>query len=118
MSLAVFATFFLSTPYLAAFIQFPGPTSLSALSDRFLFISPRCLSPLAALMVWDALELETRDVAILGPLPIARPEPSSARSWRYPLRRCAGCLERNPQRPLSGLSHLNMRGMRAADFYG
>ena len=69
---AVFVTFFLSTNYLAAFIQLPGPTALSALSDRFLFISASMVvSALAALMVWDALALEMRDVAILGPLPIS-----------------------------------------------
>ena len=72
VSLAVFVTFFLSTNYLAAFIQLPGPTALSALSDRFLFISASiAVSALAALMVWDALALEPRDVAILGPLPIS-----------------------------------------------
>lgn len=72
LSVAVFATFFLSTNYLAAFIQLPGPAALSALSDRFLFIAASiAISALAALMVWDALALEARDAAILGPLPIA-----------------------------------------------
>ena len=71
MSLAVFATFFLSTNYLSAFIQPPGTAALSALSDRFLFIAGSLtISALAALMVWDALALEPRDAAILGPLPI------------------------------------------------
>jgi hypothetical protein len=72
VSVAVFVTFLLSTNYLAAFIQLPGPTALSALSDRFLFISASMtVSALAALMVWDALSLETRDAAILGPLPLS-----------------------------------------------
>jgi hypothetical protein len=71
VSLAVFVTFFLSTEYLSAFIQLPGPTALNALSDRFLFISASiAVSALATLMVWDALALEPRDAAILGPLPI------------------------------------------------
>ena len=71
VSFAVFVTFFISTEYLAAFIQLPGPTALSALSDRFLFISASiAVSALATLMVWDALALEPRDAAILGPLPI------------------------------------------------
>ena len=71
VSVAVFVTFFVSTNYLAAFIQLPGPTALSALPDRFLFISASmAVSALAALMVWDALALEARDAAILGPLPI------------------------------------------------
>jgi hypothetical protein len=72
LSLAVFATFFMSTNYLAAFIQLPGPAALSALSDRFLFIAASIsISALGALMAWDALALEPRDAAILGPLPIA-----------------------------------------------
>jgi hypothetical protein len=71
-SLAVFVTFFISSEYLAAFIQLPGPTALTALSDRFLFLSASiAVSALAALMVWDALALEPRDAAILGPLPIS-----------------------------------------------
>jgi len=71
VSLAVFVTFFITTEYLAAFIQLPGPTALSALSDRFLFISASiAVSALATLMVWDALALEPRDAAILGTLPI------------------------------------------------
>jgi hypothetical protein len=71
VSLAVFVTFFVSTPYLSAFIQLPGPTALSAVSDRFLFVSASmAVCALAALLVWDALALEPRDAAILGPLPI------------------------------------------------
>ena len=51
-----FVTFFVSTSYLSAFVQLPGPTALSALSDRFLFIAASiAISALAALMVWDAL---------------------------------------------------------------
>lgn len=72
VSLAVFATFFLSTNYLAAFIQLPGPAALSALSDRFLLIAASItVSALAALIVWDAMAVEPRDAAILGPLPIS-----------------------------------------------
>src|SRR5262245_43014890 len=71
VSLGVFVTFFISTDYLSAFVLLPGPTALSALSDRFLFISVSvAVSALAALMVWDALALEPRDAAVLGPLPI------------------------------------------------
>ena len=71
VSVGVFVTFFLSTSYLAAFIQLPGTAALSALSDRFLFIAgSTAISALGALMAWDALALEARDAAILGPLPI------------------------------------------------
>jgi hypothetical protein len=70
-SLGVFLTFFLSISYLAAFIQLPGVAALSALSDRFLFIGASiAISALAALMTWDALAIEPRDAAILGPLPV------------------------------------------------
>jgi hypothetical protein len=72
LSLAVFVTFFVATPYLSAYILLPGPTALSALPDRFLFIAASlAVSAVAALLVWDALGLEPRDAAILGPLPIA-----------------------------------------------
>lgn len=72
VSVAVFVTFLISTNYLAAFVQLPGDAVLSALSDRFLFIAAAMsIGALAALMVWDALTLEPRDAAILGPLPLA-----------------------------------------------
>jgi hypothetical protein len=71
LSLALFVTFFVATPYLSAFIQLPGVTALNALPDRFLFIAASMgTCALAALLVWDALALEPRDAAILAPLPI------------------------------------------------
>lgn len=71
VSLSVFVTFLLSTSYLSTFIQMPGMAALSALGDRFLYIGGSItISALAALIVWDALALEARDAAILGPLPI------------------------------------------------
>ena len=72
VSIGVFVTFLMSTSYLAAFIQLPGSAALSALADRFLFIAASiAISALGALMVWEAFALEARDVAVLGPLPIA-----------------------------------------------
>jgi hypothetical protein len=71
LSLALFVTFFVATPYLSSFIQLPGVTALSALPDRFLFIAASMgTCAVAALLVWDALALEPRDAAILAPLPI------------------------------------------------
>jgi hypothetical protein len=71
VSAGVFATFFLSVDYLSAFVQLPATAALSALSDRFLFIAGSItVSALGTLLVWDALALEPRDAAILGPLPI------------------------------------------------
>jgi hypothetical protein len=70
-SVPVFLTFFLTIGYLMSFVQLPGPTAISAVSDRFLYIAAAvATSALAALMIWDALSLESRDRAILGPLPI------------------------------------------------
>jgi hypothetical protein len=72
VSLGVFVTFLRCVEYLGAFVQPPGTAALSALSDRFLFIAgSMAVSALGALMVWNALALETRDAAVLGPLPIA-----------------------------------------------
>ncbi len=72
VSIAVFAIFFLSMNYLAAFIQLPGPAALSALSDRFLLIAASMtISALGAAIVWDALAVEPRDAAVLGPLPVS-----------------------------------------------
>jgi len=71
ISVAVFATFFMSTDYLSEFVELPGVAALRALGDRFLFISASiAISALAALLSWDALALEPRDAAVLGPLPI------------------------------------------------
>src|SRR5262249_23411320 len=71
ISLAVFGTFFMSTDYLAEIVLLPGSAALRALADRFLFIAASIsISALAALMVWDALALEHRDAAVLGPLPV------------------------------------------------
>ncbi len=72
VSASFFVSFFINMGNLAAFIQLPGPTALAALSDRFLFIAASMgVSALATLLVWEALALEPRDTAILGPLPIA-----------------------------------------------
>jgi hypothetical protein len=71
-SLSIFVTFFVAAPYLSSFVQLPGPTAMAALPDRFLFIAASMtICALAALVVWDALALEPRDAAILGPLPIS-----------------------------------------------
>jgi hypothetical protein len=42
-SVPIFLTFFLTIGYLMAFVQLPGPTAISAVSDRFLYIA--ALSP-------------------------------------------------------------------------
>jgi len=51
----------------------PGITAVFALSDRFLFTSSSMLvMALAAAVQWDALVLDSRDAAVLGPLPLTR----------------------------------------------
>ena len=51
----------------------PGITSLRSLDDRFLFTSASMLvMALAAVAEWDALVLDARDAAVLGPLPIPK----------------------------------------------
>jgi hypothetical protein len=51
----------------------PGIASLAALDDRFLFTSASMLvMALAAVAQWDALVLDARDTAVLGPLPIPK----------------------------------------------
>ncbi len=71
LTLGVFYTFFLCIDYLSALVQLPGPAALRAVSDRFMYIAASlAATALATLAVWDALALEPRDAAILGPLPI------------------------------------------------
>src|ERR1051325_1296972 len=56
VTVALFLCFFITIVYLTAFIQLPGPSALSALSDRFLFISASmAVSALLTLTVWEAL---------------------------------------------------------------
>jgi hypothetical protein len=49
----------------------PGIASLRSVDDRFLFMSASMLvMALAGVVQWDALVLDARDTAVLGPLPI------------------------------------------------
>jgi hypothetical protein len=51
----------------------PGIASLRSLDDRFMFTSASMLvMALAGVVQWDALALDARDTAVLGPLPIPR----------------------------------------------
>jgi len=51
----------------------PGIATDFALSDRFLFTTSSMLvMALAAVVHWDALVLDSRDAAVLGPLPLTR----------------------------------------------
>ena len=53
-------------------IPTPALTSVAALDDKFLYISASMLvMALMAAVQWDALALDQRDTAILGPLPVS-----------------------------------------------
>lgn len=69
----LFGTVLLSLKYLFTPFQTPGWTSVVSLDDTF-FYSACSMTVLALVAVaeWDALSLDARDAAILGPLPIER----------------------------------------------
>jgi hypothetical protein len=70
-SVVLFVTMGLSMPYLVQFIQLPGVTAVSALSDRaLLFGGSMIVTALVTLLVWESLAVEPRDSLILGHLPI------------------------------------------------
>ncbi len=73
ISASLFATVLLSLKYLFQPFQSPGRTAIVALDDRFLYISwSMTIMGLVAVATWDALALDHRDAAILGPLPVPR----------------------------------------------
>jgi hypothetical protein len=76
-AMVIVSTLFLSV-FVAVKYQFdifmpPGLTALFALDDRFFWLSLSTLvMALIAVAEWDALALDARDTAVLGPLPIPR----------------------------------------------
>lgn len=69
----LFVTIMMSLRYLLQVFQSPARTAVPALNDRFfLFGTSMTVMALAALASWNALSLDARDIAILGPLPIER----------------------------------------------
>jgi hypothetical protein len=74
-AMVIVSTLFLSV-FIAVKYQFdifmpPGLTALFALDDRFFWFSLSMLvMALIAVTEWDALALDARDTAVLGPLPI------------------------------------------------
>jgi hypothetical protein len=71
IALSLFVTCLLSVKYL--FDPFPSParTALAAMGDRALYVGwSMTLMALLAVVTWDALDLDDRDAANLGPLPI------------------------------------------------
>lgn len=69
----LFITLMMSLKFLMQVFQSPGRTAVLALGDRFFFFGiSMTVMALGALASWNALSLDARDVAILGPLPIER----------------------------------------------
>lgn len=70
---SLFLAFFLAVKYQLNVFLPAGLTSLFALDDRFLLISiSMIVMALVAVAEWDALALDARDTAVLGPLPVPR----------------------------------------------
>ena len=66
-----FTLAFLTLAYAGPFLT-PSERLLMALAHKYQFIAASMLlTALAAALEWDALALDTRDLAILGPLPVA-----------------------------------------------
>src|SRR5688500_3522633 len=73
LSLGLFASVLISIGFLFMPFQSPGRTADLAIFHRFFFISiSTIVMALVAVATWDALSLDPRDTAILGPLPIER----------------------------------------------
>ena len=71
-SVMLFVTMALAMPYLVQFVQLPGVTAVSVLSDRaLLFGGSTIVTALATLLVWEHLAVDPRDSLILGHLPIS-----------------------------------------------
>jgi hypothetical protein len=73
ISASLFLTMLMGLKYLTMIAQSPGRTAMGAIADRFfLYGCSMTVTAFAALLSWNALSLDARDIAILGPLPIAR----------------------------------------------
>ena len=72
-ALSLFVAILVAAPYQFSNDLPPGLTALRALDDRFLFTASSMLVlAVAAVIQWDALVLDPRDAAVLGPLPLTR----------------------------------------------
>ena len=73
LTLGLFLSVFISLKFL--FMPFPAPglTAVLAVGDRLVFVTlAMVVLAFVAVATWDALSLDPRDTAILGPLPIER----------------------------------------------
>ena len=73
LTLGLFLSVLVSLKFLFMVFQSPARTAALAIDDRVLFITlSMMVMALVAVATWDALSLDPRDTAILGPLPIER----------------------------------------------
>jgi len=73
VSTGLFITVLLSMKYLFMPFQSPGRTAILALDDRLFYCAcSMVVTVLVGVATWDALALDGRDAAILGPLPVRR----------------------------------------------
>jgi len=73
LTLGLFVSVLISVQFLFMPFQSPGRTADLALYHRFFFIAiSTIVMALVAVATWDALSIDPRDTAILGPLPIPR----------------------------------------------
>ena len=70
-SMGLFVSVLVSMKYLFNPYQTPGATAISALFDRFLFVSASMTATaLVTLLAWDGLAVDARDASVLGAMPI------------------------------------------------
>lgn len=70
VSLTLFISVFMSSKYIGGYLT-PGQAAVLSLNDKFFYLSLAMLAmALLAAAQWDALAIDTRDAAILEPLPI------------------------------------------------
>jgi hypothetical protein len=68
---SLFLAFFLAVKFQFNVFLPPGLTSLLSLDDRFMLMAvSMVVMGLVAVAEWDALSLDARDTAVLGPLPV------------------------------------------------
>ncbi|HET9541154.1 MAG TPA: hypothetical protein VFQ46_11190, partial [Candidatus Limnocylindria bacterium] len=73
LTLGLFLSVFVSLKFLFMPFPSPGRTAVLAVGDRLVFVTlAMIVLAFVAVATWDALSLDPRDTAILGPLPIER----------------------------------------------
>ncbi len=73
LTLGLFLSVFISLKFLFMPFPSPGRTAVLAMGDRLVFVTlAMVVLAFVAAATWDALSLDPRDTAILGPLPIER----------------------------------------------